>query len=406
MDGKSFFYTNAMKSKTIIITKTKKQKRSGWFPCSCCPTNVAPINPFVPDMFMEDQSDLYVNLFIRQQQLVEYYNKDIQVIQENNYPWDGNLTFRINPNRLLRLIESANTGLGIQRAMPSTLTFLKRPRTKQWHWKSMQTNEFHNGQRYAVVNRTWKKGDVVELDLPMEVRKSNGPPKCKGRYRQSGPAKRTPYVCAEWLITTAKWANLILPETATFSSDSNLTCSMVWHHKKRSFAVMAILPEIQLLLWTGIYSDSLLLLGSSRKGGDDRMDSRTGKAKSNWYQRSKTVLIALHISLWQVVPFKIEKQPGCPGLLFASLRMWVLTKSFIINELNGVLNASSLILMDFYILSLRDLSIWVCLVYQYFVPTGLLCLSGVCLPIFRPMGLLCLSTSVYHISSYGTSLFE
>ena len=40
MDGKSFFYTNAMQIKNSFTHPDMEPERSGWFPCSCCPTNV------------------------------------------------------------------------------------------------------------------------------------------------------------------------------------------------------------------------------------------------------------------------------------------------------------------------------------------------------------------------------
>ena len=39
--------------------------RSGWFECSCCPTNVARLLPAVPGyMYAQKDDNLYINLFI------------------------------------------------------------------------------------------------------------------------------------------------------------------------------------------------------------------------------------------------------------------------------------------------------------------------------------------------------
>ncbi|MGN6196410.1 MAG: glycoside hydrolase family 127 protein, partial [Ginsengibacter sp.] len=40
LDGKSFFYTNAMQVTNSFIHPDLEKARSGWFPCSCCPTNL------------------------------------------------------------------------------------------------------------------------------------------------------------------------------------------------------------------------------------------------------------------------------------------------------------------------------------------------------------------------------
>jgi DUF1680 family protein len=48
MDGKSFFYTNAMQIHNSFTHGSMEATRSGWFPCSCCPTNVTRLVPSVP----------------------------------------------------------------------------------------------------------------------------------------------------------------------------------------------------------------------------------------------------------------------------------------------------------------------------------------------------------------------
>ncbi len=64
MDGKSFFYTNAMEIKTNNPYKHAEAERSGWFTCSCCPTNVTRLIPSVPGyLYAQRGNDVYVNLF-------------------------------------------------------------------------------------------------------------------------------------------------------------------------------------------------------------------------------------------------------------------------------------------------------------------------------------------------------
>jgi DUF1680 family protein len=40
LDGKSFFYTNAMQIQEHFNHPDIERERSGWFVCSCCPTNI------------------------------------------------------------------------------------------------------------------------------------------------------------------------------------------------------------------------------------------------------------------------------------------------------------------------------------------------------------------------------
>ncbi|MEJ7586639.1 MAG: beta-L-arabinofuranosidase domain-containing protein, partial [Ferruginibacter sp.] len=98
LDGKSFFYTNAMEIRHSFSHKQMEATRSGWFECSCCPTNLARLIPSVPGyMYAQNEDNLYVNLFISSTIDLVVRDKAVQVIQQNNYPWDGGLVFTINP---------------------------------------------------------------------------------------------------------------------------------------------------------------------------------------------------------------------------------------------------------------------------------------------------------------------
>jgi len=48
IDGKSFFYTNAMQVTNSVNHPALERERAGWFECSCCPTNMTRLLPSVP----------------------------------------------------------------------------------------------------------------------------------------------------------------------------------------------------------------------------------------------------------------------------------------------------------------------------------------------------------------------
>ncbi len=56
LDGKSFFYTNAMQIKNDFQHADMEATRSGWFECSCCPTNIVRLIPSIPG-YMYAQKD-------------------------------------------------------------------------------------------------------------------------------------------------------------------------------------------------------------------------------------------------------------------------------------------------------------------------------------------------------------
>src|ERR1700742_2092901 len=98
LDGKSFFYTNAMQIKNNFSGADTEPERSGWFTCSCCPTNVARLIPSIPGyIYAEKGNAVYVNLFISGTGNLTVNNKAVKITQQNNYPWDGGLKFTIEP---------------------------------------------------------------------------------------------------------------------------------------------------------------------------------------------------------------------------------------------------------------------------------------------------------------------
>src|SRR5688572_27077597 len=168
MDGKSFFYTNAMEIKSGIDHKDMEAARSGWFPCSCCPTNVTRLIPSIPGyMYAQKDNNVYVNLFATSNTSIEVNKKPVQIAQQNTYPWDGKLLFTITPkgsinfNVLVRI-----PGWADNKAMPSDLYTFKEPSSQKVVIKiNGKPVDYAVEKGYAVLNKTWKKGDAIEVNL-------------------------------------------------------------------------------------------------------------------------------------------------------------------------------------------------------------------------------------------------
>jgi DUF1680 family protein len=222
MDGKSFFYTNAMEIKNTFHHKDMEAQRSGWFPCSCCPTNVTRLVPSIPGyMYAQSGGDLYVNLFINSTANVRINNKEVTIEQQNNYPWDGKLIFKIIPATSTAFaLRLRVPGWASEHAMPSDLYAFANRSDKKVELKiNGKPAEYTMDKGYAVANRTWKKGDVVEMILPMEVRKVVANQNLKDDIGKMALQRGPLMYCAEWPDNNGKVSNLILPQAATFSTE-------------------------------------------------------------------------------------------------------------------------------------------------------------------------------------------
>jgi DUF1680 family protein len=222
MDGKSFFYTNAMQVKNSFQHPDMEATRSGWFPCSCCPTNVVRLIPSVPGyVYAQKDNDVYVNLFISGHTTLNINNKSVEIVQQNNYPWDGALTFNITPksslafNLLVRI-----PGWAQNKAIPSDLYQFANSSDKKVEIKiNGQPVEYTMQNGYAVLNKTWKKGDVVEVNLPMEVRRVIANEKVKDDIGKVALQRGPIIYCAEWVDNNGKASNMIIQNNATFTTE-------------------------------------------------------------------------------------------------------------------------------------------------------------------------------------------
>jgi len=222
LDGKSFFYTNAMQIQNSFEHPSMEATRSGWFECSCCPTNLARLIPSIPGYIYAQQADsLYINLFISSHGELEINNKKVEIIQKNNYPWDGGLTFMINASSenyfhmLIRI-----PGWARNQAIPSTLyEFQSVSDVKPVIKVNGAVVDYLIKNGYASISRSWKDKDRVEVVLPMEIRKVSANKKLKDDIGKIALQRGPIIYCAEWVDNYGKTSNIILPASTNFTSE-------------------------------------------------------------------------------------------------------------------------------------------------------------------------------------------
>jgi len=222
MDGKSFFYTNAMQMTNGGNNPRGEPERSGWFECSCCPTNICRLIPSVPGyMYAQKDNNIYVNLFISGSAQFTVGKNQVELVQQNNYPWDGDLQITVNPK------SKSNFGLLVRipgwargEAIPSDLyKFQNAGSGKTVISVNGQPVEYTLQNGYAVLNRPWKKGDRVKVSFPMDVQKIAANPKVKEDIGKLALQRGPLIYCAEWTDNNGKTGNIILPAEASFTTE-------------------------------------------------------------------------------------------------------------------------------------------------------------------------------------------
>lgn len=159
LDGKSFYYDNPLNS---------SQSRYGWHVCPCCVGNIPRTLLMIPTWTYVKSSDgLYVNMFIGSTINVgKVAGTNVELIQMTDYPWNGRISFVIKP-------EKAKEFTLFIRVPDRTTSSLYTPSPLVKGLKTILVNNKTVPQKivngYAEIKRTWKSGDKVEIEIPMEV---------------------------------------------------------------------------------------------------------------------------------------------------------------------------------------------------------------------------------------------
>ncbi|MBN1996841.1 glycoside hydrolase family 127 protein [candidate division KSB1 bacterium] len=220
ISGDRFFYPNVLES-------FGQHERSKWFGCACCPPNVARLLPSIPGyIYANDDKNVYVNLFMANHADIEFQGIKLEIEQETEYPWDGRVVFKINPESSVKFdFKVRIPGWARNEVIPGNLYVNKDDiDPKVFVSVNEEKVDYRLIDGYATLSRKWKRGDQVVLDLPMDVRKIAADPRVeadRGRMAiQRGPV----VFCAEWPFSFSKRVlNLLFSDSAQFEASYNDT---------------------------------------------------------------------------------------------------------------------------------------------------------------------------------------
>lgn len=214
LSGDRFFYGNPLAS-------DGRHYRREWFGTACCPANIARMVASLGDyIYGYSAQELWVNLFIDSNTSVQIGKQQVPVEMTTNYPWDGNIKIAFQPKTKTKFKLHVRIPGWVQgEAVPGDLYVFEdktaAPVTLNLNGKTIPV-KIENG--YAVIEREWKKGDQVELILPMDVKRIVAKADVKqdeGRVAlQRGPL----VYCVEGADNEGQAWNFVLPDQATFKT--------------------------------------------------------------------------------------------------------------------------------------------------------------------------------------------
>jgi DUF1680 family protein len=195
LSGDRFFYPNPLESNGQHI-------RQAWFGCACCPSNIARFVPAIPGyIYAVTEKELYVNLFISNDATVTVGNKNINITQKADFPWDGKVVMTIDPDKSGKFaLKIRVPGWALNEALPGGLYNFIDQNNEQIkiavNGQDFEMASLTDG--YAVISRKWSKGDKVEIEFPMPVRKITADEHVEADRGKIAYQRGPLIFCAEW----------------------------------------------------------------------------------------------------------------------------------------------------------------------------------------------------------------
>lgn len=223
LSGDQFFYGNPLASSASFSSSSISghRGRSEWFGTACCPSNIARLVASVGSyVYVASNNSIWVNLFIGSSTTIRLGKTDLSLDLTTEYPWDGKVKLLVNPTQSIRCsmrIRIPGWVKGV--AVPGELYRFSAPQVTEpivlINGRSMPHKE-ESG--YAVIERSWKRGDVVELSFPMDVRRVVAREEVaadRGRFAfQRGPM----VYCVEGADNSGSAWNLVFPDNSGFAA--------------------------------------------------------------------------------------------------------------------------------------------------------------------------------------------
>ncbi len=158
-EGKHFYYTNPLSTSS---------PRDAWHVCPCCVGNIPRTLLMIPTWtYVKGDDGIYVNMYIGSTINVEKVaGTDVEMVQKTDYPWKGDVSITVNP----KVTKKFTVHIRVPDRKTSEL-YTSVPVVNSL--KSLKINgkvvpmKIVNG--YIAINREWKKGDKIDLVIPMEV---------------------------------------------------------------------------------------------------------------------------------------------------------------------------------------------------------------------------------------------
>ncbi|MDE3248813.1 MAG: glycoside hydrolase family 127 protein [Bacteroidota bacterium] len=208
LSGDRFFYGNPLAS-------SGNNARREWFGTACCPANIARLVASLGNyIYAKTDNGIWVNLFVGSNTSITLKEGMVAVQQQTNYPWDGRITIKLDPARKMNFgLHLRIPGWYREQAWAGGLYKASGRETAKpvFQVNGQPVDYVADSLGYAVINRTWKKGDVLSFEYAMPVERVSSRDELK-QDKDRVALQRGPLVyCVEGADNNGKAWNLVFP---------------------------------------------------------------------------------------------------------------------------------------------------------------------------------------------------
>jgi uncharacterized protein len=212
LNGELFNYVNPLKS-------LGKHHRQPWFDCPCCPPNIVRLIASLGSYFYsQSETDAIVHMYAGGTAALEVGSCKVELQVETQYPWDGKVAVTVKPD--------TPASFGLKLRIPGWCPEFG----VKINGAKAESLEPQLG--YIRIEREWKDGDRVELDISMPVNLVGAHPNVRDDIGCLAIERGPLVYCIEQVDTKVSPDRIVLPENAKFDTvfEKNLLGGVVVVH--------------------------------------------------------------------------------------------------------------------------------------------------------------------------------
>jgi DUF1680 family protein len=189
LSGKEYYYANPLRvidgARDYSKMNTEFPERQPYLQCFCCPPNlVRTVCKISGWAYSKAPNGLAVNLYGGNKLTTTLLDgSEIELLQETKYPWEGKVQITVD--------KCKEEAFDLMLRIPNWADGSKLKVNGADAGITVEAGQF------ATINRKWKKGDIITLDMPMDVKFVEGNTRIE-EDRNQVAVKRGPVVyCIE-----------------------------------------------------------------------------------------------------------------------------------------------------------------------------------------------------------------